>query len=721
MSTILLFIFIIFSSVNLIYSTIYRCNPSISCGCSALNTTITSRIVGGEAASNYAWGWMVSLQQSNSHICGASLLTSEYAVTAAHCVEDVIHNISVLSILAGTNYLNYTSITTIQRRSIIDVIMHSDYNSTVWINDIAILKFSSLDISSNSKIAFICLPKQDEDPFQSGTNLVAIGWGDLFENSRFGSDSLQQVTVQAFSSTSDECQASEIVNPSVQFCAGVIAGDKDTCQGDSGGPLMAFVNNRWILAGLSSSGIGCAEAGFLGLYTRVSYFISFINSNVNFPVTETTTVSLGTTTSQRSNSQTSTLGNNGYVINKSINTYQCDPNISCGCSTLTTTVTSRIVGGEAASNYAWGWMVSLQRSDEHSCGASLLTSEYAVTTAHCVEDVMHNISILSILAGTNYLNYTSITTIQRRSIINVTMHPDFNSSTHENDIAILKFSPLDISSNSKIAFICLAKQDEDPFQSGTNLVAIGWGYKSEFIHVVSNSLQQVTVQAFSSTSDECQVSQIVNPSVQFCAGVIAGGKDACQGDSGGPLMAFVNNSWVLAGITSEGIGCAEAGFLGLYTRVSYFISFINSNVNFPMAETTTVSGVETTTVSGVETTTVSGVETTAVSGVETTMTEVTESTTPPLTESTMITTIETTMVSLSEATTSHLTESTTVELTEATTVPVTETTITVPLKTSISQHKNNQSAIQMNNGNMKNKSITVVIFCFSFLTYFFSY
>ncbi|CAF4733896.1 unnamed protein product, partial [Rotaria sp. Silwood1] len=255
--------------------------------------------------------------------------------------------------------------------------------------------------------------------------------------------------------------------------------------------------------------------------------------------------------------------------------------------------------------------------------------------------------------------------------------------------------------------------DEDPFQSGTNLVAIGWGDLFENSRFGSDSLQQVTVQAFSSTSDECQVSQIVNPSVQFCAGVIAGGKDACQGDSGGPLMAFVNNSWVLAGITSEGIGCAEAGFLGLYTRVSYFISFINSNVNFPMAETTTVSGVETTTVSGVETT--------AVSGVETTMTEVTESTTPPLTESTMITTIETTMVSLSEATTSHLTESTTVELTEATTVPVTETTITVPLKTSISQHKNNQSAIQMNNGNMKNKSITVVIFCFSFLTYFFSY
>jgi secreted trypsin-like serine protease len=53
----------------------------------------------------------------------------------------------------------------------------------------------------------------------------------------------------------------------------------DTCQGDSGGPLMAFVNNRWVLAGLTSSGYGCAEAGYPGVYTRVSYFISFINHN----------------------------------------------------------------------------------------------------------------------------------------------------------------------------------------------------------------------------------------------------------------------------------------------------------------------------------------------------------------------------------------------------------------------------------------------------------
>jgi len=44
-------------------------------------------------------------------------------------------------------------------------------------------------------------------------------------------------------------------------------------------------------------------------------------------------------------------------------------------------------------------------------------------------------------------------------------------------------------------------------------------------------------------------------------------------------MAFVNNVWVLAGITSYGNGCARAGYPGVYTRVSSFIPFISSSVD----------------------------------------------------------------------------------------------------------------------------------------------
>jgi secreted trypsin-like serine protease len=50
-------------------------------------------------------------------------------------------------------------------------------------------------------------------------------------------------------------------------------------------------------------------------------------------------------------------------------------------------------------------------------------------------------------------------------------------------------------------------------------------------------------------------------------------------------MAFYDNSWVLAGITSIGEGCAEATHPGIYTRVSSFISFIEANLDGSFAAT----------------------------------------------------------------------------------------------------------------------------------------
>jgi hypothetical protein len=44
----------------------------------------------------------------------------------------------------------------------------------------------------------------------------------------------------------------------------------------------------------------------------------------------------------------------------STTTYTCDPSLSYSCSTASTSVTVRIVGGEPAPNHAWGWMASLQ-------------------------------------------------------------------------------------------------------------------------------------------------------------------------------------------------------------------------------------------------------------------------------------------------------------------------------------------------------------------------
>lgn len=44
-----------------------------------------SRVVGGSSASSGQFPYIASLRRSNSHFCGAAIVSSVYLLSAAHC------------------------------------------------------------------------------------------------------------------------------------------------------------------------------------------------------------------------------------------------------------------------------------------------------------------------------------------------------------------------------------------------------------------------------------------------------------------------------------------------------------------------------------------------------------------------------------------------------------------------------------------------------------
>jgi len=81
--------------------------------------------------------------------------------------------------------------------------------------------------------------------------------------------------------------------------------------------------------------------------------------------------------------------------------------------------------------------------------------------------------------------------------------------------------------------------------------------------------------------DPTRVSRGITPNM-ICAGDPRGNwtKDTCQGDSGGPLQIINPNKCLfqVIGITSIGMGCAISDIPSVYTKVSYYLSWIEDKV-----------------------------------------------------------------------------------------------------------------------------------------------
>ncbi|ELK08478.1 Transmembrane protease, serine 3 [Pteropus alecto] len=215
---------------------------TLKCTACGLRTGYSTRIVGGNTSALAQWPWQASLQFQGYHLCGGSVITPLWVVTAAHCVYDLYLPKSWTIQVGLVSLLDSPAPAHLVEK----ILYHSKYKPKRLGNDIALMKLAG-PLSFNGDASAVL-------------NHAAVP---LISNKLCNHRDVY----------------GGIISPSM-LCAGYLKGGVDSCQGDSGGPLVCQERRVWKLVGATSFGIGCADVNKPGVYTRVTAFLDWIHEQM---------------------------------------------------------------------------------------------------------------------------------------------------------------------------------------------------------------------------------------------------------------------------------------------------------------------------------------------------------------------------------------------------------------------------------------------------------
>ncbi|XP_066461755.1 transmembrane protease serine 3-like isoform X2 [Eleutherodactylus coqui] len=243
---------------------------SLQCTDCGRSSAESQRIVGGSPSTWGRWPWQVSLRWDGRHVCGGSIISSQWVMSAAHCF--VLSNFLTVArwkVHAGSASLN-PSIS----HSVRSIYYNGLYNPETSDYDVALLK-TSQPMGFSETLRPVCLPRTRQQ-FLTRGNCWISGWGHVNEGGQL-SPVLREAKVHLISNhLCNQSSYYEGLISARMLCAGYLDGKVDSCQGDSGGPLVCQDGGLWWQVGIVSWGEGCGRPNRPGVYTNLSTLLDWV-------------------------------------------------------------------------------------------------------------------------------------------------------------------------------------------------------------------------------------------------------------------------------------------------------------------------------------------------------------------------------------------------------------------------------------------------------------